>query len=260
MKIDSLDRPARLPVRIATALMREINEGRLKTGDRLPTEQFLADSFNVSRNVVREAIAQLRSAGAVHSRQGFGTVVGRSESEPLRVDMAAPDDPLLFHHVYELRAIIEMEGAAFAAVRGSDAQLEAIAATVARIREAERWEREGVTMDIEFHLAVARASGNPYIVESIGFLTGKMRETIIATRERSGGIVGEVRELTISEHEAVTDAILARAPDAARDAMAAHIRNAAARLGYDITALEGPAGGARSTADRKLGKSKRRGA
>ena len=122
MKIDSLDRPARLPVRIASAIMLEINEGRLKAGDRLPTEQFLADSFSVSRNVVREAIAQLRSAGIVHSRQGFGTVVGRGDAEPpLQADLQSMGEAATFHDVYELRAIVEMQAAAFAARRASDA-------------------------------------------------------------------------------------------------------------------------------------------
>lgn len=240
MKIESLDRPTRLPARIAATIMREINDGRLKLGDRLPTEQFLAESFGVSRNVVREAIAQLRSAGVVHSRQGLGTVVGLGQAEPARQsDLMAQSDPSHFHHVYELRCIIEMQGAALAARRGDEMQLQAIATTFDRLQETERWEREGVDADLDFHLAVARASGNPYIVETIGFLSGKMRETIVATRQRSGGIVGEIKALTISEHEAIRNAIVARRPDAARDAMATHIRNAAARLGYDLTRDDG---------------------
>lgn len=239
MKIDSIERPTRLPARIAAAIMREINDGRLKLGDRLPTEQFLAESFGVSRNVVREAIAQLRSAGAVHSRQGLGTVVGLGEADAARQsDLMAQSDPSHFHHVYELRAIIEMQGAALAARRGDAAQLAAISGTLDRLQEAERWEREGAEIDLEFHFAVARASGNPYIVETLGFLRNKMRETIVATRQRSGGIVGEVKALTISEHAAIRDAILARDGDAARRAMARHIRNAAARLGYDLQSGE----------------------
>lgn len=236
MKFDLIDRPVRLPARIAEALMREINEGRLKLGDRLPTEQFLAESFGVSRNVVREAIAQLRSAGAVHSRQGVGNVVGLGQSDPSRQsERVAQNGPLLFHCVYELRAIIEPEGAALSARRGDDAQIAAIATTHDRMQEAVRWEREGVELDIDFHVAVARASANPYILDTIGFLAARMRETIAATRQRSGGIVGEVRALTISEHAAIRDAVVGRKPDEARRAMAAHVRNAAARLGYDLS-------------------------
>jgi DNA-binding FadR family transcriptional regulator len=244
MKIDSLEQAPRLPARIAAAIMREINEGRLKLGDRLPTEQFLAESFGVSRNVVREAIAQLRSGGILSSRQGVGTVVALGQGDPTpRNAPVAQADPSQFRHAYELRAIIEMEGAGLAARRGDAAQLRAISLTLERMQRAERWEKEGVDLDLGFHLAVARASGNPYLVSAIEGLTGPMRQTIVATRQRSGGIVGEVRTLTIDEHAAIRDAIVRRQPDAAREAMARHIRNAAARLGYDITRDDNDAAG-----------------
>ena len=241
MRINALDRPARLPARIAEALTREISEGRLKPGDRLPTEQYLAENFGVSRNVVREAIAQLRSAGLVVSRQGLGSVVAKAgEAERgFYVDMEAGGDLNAFQHVYELRLGIETQAADFAARRGDAAHLEAIADVYERMRDAERWEAEGVDLDIEFHLAIARASGNPLMLEAIGFLTGGMRQTIVATRERSGEVIGEVKRLTLDEHAAIRDAILARDPGRARNAMFAHITNAAHRLGFDLFREDG---------------------
>jgi GntR family transcriptional repressor for pyruvate dehydrogenase complex len=236
MRINTLDRPVRLPARIADALAREITEGRLKPGDRLPTEQYLAENFGVSRNVVREAIAQLRSAGLVASRQGLGSVVAKAgEAErSFHVDMEAGGDAHAHQHVYELRLAIEMQAADFAARRGDAAHLQTIAETYERMRDAERWQAEGVDLDIEFHLAIARASGNPLMLEAIGFLTGGMRQTIVATRERSGEVIGEVKRLTLDEHAAIRDAILARDPDRARSAMFAHITKAAHRLGFDV--------------------------
>lgn len=235
MKIKSLDRPVRLPARIAEALKEEIINGRLQPGDRLPTEQYLADNFGVSRNVVREAIAQLRSAGIVQSRQGVGTVVSHGDvDKPFHLDIDTNGDPRQFQHVYELRMGIEMQAAALAALRGNAVQFAAISSTLDGMQEAEKWELDGVDLDIEFHLAVATASGNPLIFDAINFLTGKMRETIIVTRERSGEVIGEVKRLTISEHAAIRDAVVARDPEAARRAVAAHITNAAHRLGYDL--------------------------
>lgn len=236
MKFSTLDRPVRLPARIAEALTREITEGRLKPGDRLPTEQYLADNFGVSRNVVREAIAQLRSAGLVVSRQGLGSVVAKTgEAErTFHLDLDAGGEAGAFQHVYELRLAIEMQAADFAARRGDDEALRAISDSYERMCEAARWEAEGVDLDIEFHLAIARASGNPLMLEAINFLNGGMRQTIMATRERSGAVIGEVKRLTLDEHAAIRDAIVARDPDGARAAMLAHITNAAHRLGYDI--------------------------
>jgi len=236
MKISAIDRPVRLPARIADALTREIEEGRLKPGDRLPTEQYLADNFGVSRNVVREAIAQLRSAGLVTSRQGLGSIVAHPEDaeRSFHIELDPEGEANTHQHVYELRLAIEVQAADFAARRGDEALLKAISSTFERMREAERWEAEGVDLDIDFHLAIARASGNPLMVQSIGFLAGAMRKTIVATRERSGEVIGEVKRLTLDEHAAIRDAILRRDPQAARAAMMIHITNAAHRLGYEL--------------------------
>lgn len=236
MKINALDRPARLPARIAAALMNEITEGRLRPGDRLPTEQYLADSFGVSRNVVREAIAQLRSAGVVHSRQGLGTVVSTERADKgIGFELEGSAQAMSAQYVYELRMGLEPQGATMAALRGTQAQFDLISRTLERLEEAERWDADGVDIDIEFHLAVADASGNPLFREAITFLTGKMRETIVATRERSGDVIGEVKRLTIDEHRAIRDAIVSRNPVGARRAVAMHIVLAAHRLGYDLT-------------------------
>src|SRR5687767_930743 len=64
-----------LPLRVASQISREIAAGELNPGTRLPTEQQLAEKFGVSRNVVREAIAQLRADGMVEARQGVGAFV-----------------------------------------------------------------------------------------------------------------------------------------------------------------------------------------
>lgn len=234
MKIDSLNRPARLPVQIADALRKEILDGRLKVGDRLPTEQYLAQNFGVSRNVVREAIAQLRSENLVQSKQGLGTIVSAGSVEPTLSFEAAS-----YGQVYELRLGIEVQAVEFAVLRATPDQLKALGDTVELMRDAERWEAEGVDLDLGFHIAIAEATGNPLIVEAISYLAAKMRSTIEETRARSGNAVGEIKRLTIEEHAAIRDALLARDAPAAKKAMAAHIRNAAHRLGYDVFGEEG---------------------
>jgi GntR family transcriptional repressor for pyruvate dehydrogenase complex len=76
-----------LPARIAAKIGREITEGRIAPGEKLPTEHLLATTFGVSRSVVREAIAQLRNEGLVETRQGvgaFATEIERRQS--LRIE------------------------------------------------------------------------------------------------------------------------------------------------------------------------------
>ena len=75
LKLGKVNRGPHLPALVASSISREIAQGRLRPGDRLPTEHALATTFGVSRNVVREAIAKLRSEGRVWSHQGRGAFV-----------------------------------------------------------------------------------------------------------------------------------------------------------------------------------------
>lgn len=234
MKLDLLGRAPRLPSRVAEMLQREITEGRLKPGDRLPPEQMLAESFGVSRNVVREAVARLRSEGIVQARQGIGAFVVRTQDTTiLRLDAEALDDMTAFTHLFELRAILEIRAADLAAQRGTAEDFAELTAALDRMRGSEKWADSGVDADLAFHRAIALATGNSYVARVLGFVAAQMRETIIAARGRAN-TVGEIVEITIREHEVIHDAVLSRSGEAARTAMAVHITNAASRLGLDL--------------------------
>jgi DNA-binding FadR family transcriptional regulator len=69
----------------------------------------------------------------------------------------------------------------------------------------------------------------------VGFLSGKMRESIMFMRENQSDVAGKMVATNIAEHSAIHDAVIARDPQAAVAAMRAHIMNAARRLGYDLT-------------------------
>ena len=77
---------ARLSERVADALTAEIRSGRLRPGDKLPTEPELAEQFSVSRTVVREAVSRMKSVGLVDSRQGSGVYVLEATIPPLSFD------------------------------------------------------------------------------------------------------------------------------------------------------------------------------
>ena len=101
------------------------------------------------------------------------------------------------------------------------------------MRGSGKWADGGVDADLEFHRAVALATGNDYIARVVGFVTEHMRESIMAARRRAE--VGEIVEITIAEHAAIHDAILAGAAAAARQAMERHIINAAQRVGVTLS-------------------------
>ncbi|WP_191058433.1 FadR/GntR family transcriptional regulator [Geminicoccus harenae] len=238
MKIDALGRTPQLPSRIASRILQEIVEERLKPGDRLPTEQALADSFGVSRNVVREAISRLRSDGIIQSRQGVGAFVARTAVPTLRFDAEALADPSAFQALFELRAILEIRAASLAARRRTPEQLAALERALDRMRGTEKWASGGVDADLEFHKAVAEGTGNAYIRMAVSFLSEQVRVTIMETRARPEAELGDIVEVTIAEHAAIHDAIAAQDPARAQDAMARHIHLAALRLGYRLELTE----------------------
>lgn len=245
MNIGALGRTPQLPSRVAAAITAEIAEGRLCEGDRLPTEQALAARFGVSRNVVREAIARLRSDGMVQSRQGVGAfVVSNEATATLRIDAELMNDRLVFRNIFELRAILEVHAAGLAALRADAAGRADITAALARMRGAVKWAEDGVAADLAFHRAVAQATGNAWIGMMVGFLAGQMRQSIMFMRQNQSDIDGRLVATNIAEHAAIHDAILAQAPAVARVAMRRHITNAARRLGYDLAADALPAEGA----------------
>src|SRR5215218_5631687 len=107
----------RLSDRLAARLGGQIDAGALRPGDRLPTEQRLAETHGVSRTVVREAVHQLKSRGLLRSRQGSGVYVTAPPAAALKLDLsviASVDDVM---QLREVRRALEAETAALAAER-----------------------------------------------------------------------------------------------------------------------------------------------
>lgn len=232
----TLVRAPQSPTRVAAAITAEIADSRLAEGDRLPTEMVLAARFGVSRSVVREAIAGLRSDGVVRSRQGLGTfVVSPRDTATLRIEASLTSDIMVFRNVFELRAILEIKAAALAALRAGDEQRARISEALDRMRTATNWLDDGVTADLEFHRCVAVASGNPYIATVVAFLAGQMRQSIMFMRQNQNRFTSTLIATNVAEHSAICDALMKRDARGSALAMRAHITRAAKRLGYDLS-------------------------
>ncbi|HTW29871.1 MAG TPA: FadR/GntR family transcriptional regulator [Acetobacteraceae bacterium] len=229
LRLGSVERESHLPMRVARLISREVAEGRIRPGGKLPTEQALAASLGVSRNVVREAIARLRSEGILRSRQGVGVfVVESGDMQPLRLDNEALRDRAAFEALFELRRILEVNAAGLAAERRDAAALARIAAALSAMDRADGDGKAVVDADLEFHRAVAAATGNSYIARFIGFISEQVRESIVTTRANDDPAPG-VRS-ACEEHRRVLKAIEEQSPAAARRAMQHHLIKAAQRL------------------------------
>ena len=227
--IRTLGRAPNLPSQVARMISDEILAGRFQLGDRLPTERELAETFGVSRNVVREAIARLRFEGTVEPRQGSGVfVLGNPANSALRLDAEILRDRSLFADLFELRSILEVEAAGLAAARRGRKHLTAIGAALQRVYNSQGTP-QAVDADLEFHRAIARASDNAYVAIFVNFISEHARASIAKTNERVDPATRE--RINKEEHGAIYEAIRAKDIERARESMRRHIGKAMGRLG-----------------------------
>jgi GntR family transcriptional regulator, transcriptional repressor for pyruvate dehydrogenase complex len=222
-----------LPDEIARSLSEKIASGALAPGDRLPTEAALAESFGVSRNVVREAIARLKYDGVIETRQGLGAFVAAgSAGRSFRIAPGRLTERDDLRQLFELRLYVEMGAAALAARRRTRAQLARIRRALSAMRRAVETDRDGVVPDSEFHHAIADAANNVYYRDFMVFLAERMRQSIAVARSNTAKL--RASPGVQKEHEAISAAIEAADAEAAGAAVRAHLVNAAARLGLSL--------------------------
>jgi DNA-binding FadR family transcriptional regulator len=230
LKLDKVNRGPHLSTLVASSISREIAQGRLKPGDQLPTEQALATTFGVSRNVVREAIARLRSEGRIWSQQGRGAFVAdATNATVLTIDYETLQRADSFRNLFELRGMLEVQIAALAATRRSDADIEAMERALDGMRTAPYGSVAWLKNDLGFHRAVAEATRNPYMGQFLIFVSERVRESILAAGNQQKS--DDMARTTLGEHERILTAIKAGDAKAASAAMTRHLAGAASRVG-----------------------------
>lgn len=220
----------KLSEQVARRLMAEIRSGRLAPHDKLPTEALLVQQFGVSRTVVREAISQLKSLGLVTSRQGSGMYVrAQAHFEPLSFDTdhSASRDAVI--QITEVRRAIEAEAARLAAERRTQKDVKQIRKAFRAIELAAKAGHDGVAEDVEFHRCIALAANNPFLLQTLDYLSQYLREGTRVTRANEARRADFTRQVLL-EHQAIVDAIEQGDPRAALKAATTHMQNASRRL------------------------------
>jgi GntR family transcriptional repressor for pyruvate dehydrogenase complex len=218
---------APLPRRRATtdaiaAIQEQIRSGQLAAGERLPSERALSDALGVSRPTVREAVQSLAAMNILDVRHGAGIFVaslGMDELlSPIRfaLELSGPTVTQLF----EVRLALEPRAAELAAQRATDEQVAAIEECVKRHSRRGLPRTELLALDTELHRLIVEASGNELLVNLIASLAALSQRS----RELTVKVPG-VSKRTRDDHVAIVEAIAARKPKQARDAMARHLTN-----------------------------------
>jgi len=220
---------ARLSDRVADALAAEILSERLAPGDRLPTETALSAQFAVSRTVVREAVSRLKSLGLVEPRQGSGVYVCDAGIPPLAFDVQRAVSKEAVVQMAEVRRALEAEVAALAAERRTRNDLKCIHRSVAAIDAAVKAGGDGVMQDVAFHRSIADAARNPFLLDTLHYLSRLLQGATRVTRAneaRREDFARAVRE----EHQRIVQAIEAGDANRARRAASRHMDNAIVRI------------------------------
>jgi GntR family transcriptional repressor for pyruvate dehydrogenase complex len=220
----------RLSDRLAARLHRQIESGELTPGERLPTEQALAEAHGVSRTVVREAVHQLRSRGMLRSRQGSGVYVAAPPAHrALEFDSGVLDSMETVVQVREVRRALEGEIAFLAAERATRSQITALRRALLDIDRAVAAGGDGVAEDMAFHRALAQATANPQFGRLMEFLGQYLHDAMRVTRANEARRA-DFMESVRTEHRAIVDAIVARDPKAARRRALDHMARGEQRL------------------------------
>ena len=198
--------PRRLSDEVADRVRALIDEKNLEAGMKLPAERQLAMQLGVSRNSLREALAK-------HDTWSEQNIV-----QPLKTLMA--DDPDYSFDILEARYAIEASTAWHAAMRATPGDKEKIQLCF----EATLSEDPDIASqaDVRFHLAIAEASHNIVLLQTMRGFFDVLQSSVKHSRQRMYLVPPVFSQLT-EQHQAVIDAIFAGDADGARKAMMAHL-------------------------------------
>ena len=207
--------------RLVDVIQNKILSGEYKPGDRLPSENDLAEIHGVSRFSVREALKKLNSMGLVIVQQGKGsfinTITPISYMKPLLPLLMVSDHEI--EMVLYTRLPIEMQTVSLAAQKAKPQHITLLRELMRQMETAlynddqETYNR----LDLEYHMCIAEASGNPILYEILDVLQDLLTKQI----RRTGGSLSKNR--SIKRHRMLLDAIENGESTLASEIMRLHI-------------------------------------
>ncbi|AVO39639.1 FadR/GntR family transcriptional regulator [Pukyongiella litopenaei] len=225
------------PEKLSSAVIRQIEllilRGILRPGERLPPERDLSERLGVSRPSLRAALAELQDQGLLTSRAGAGVYVADvlgSAFSPALIRLFGTHDEAVFDYL-SFRRDIEALAAERAARLGSDSDLAVIGAIMDKMvaAQASGSEEEQARLDAQFHSAIIEAGHNVVMLHMMRSMFDLLRQGVFYNRSAMFHQPA-ARDALLAQHQAINTALQARAPEAARAAVEAHLDFVAAAL------------------------------
>lgn len=208
---------------LADALRDKILDGELEPGANLPAERDLAEESGLSRGTVRDALRMLELDGLVEIRSGRngGAIVRRVGSDVLirNLETFIRGREIRTRSLLEIRELVEPACASLVAERGDPDAVAELVDLAERMRERMDDVDEFLTLNAQWHIQMADASGNELLATFMQAIALEIR----AATDLEDFNSADVLEAAQHAHETIIEAIRRRDPEAARRRMQRHV-------------------------------------
>ncbi|WP_290596394.1 MULTISPECIES: FadR/GntR family transcriptional regulator [unclassified Archaeoglobus] len=214
-------------LQVLEVLRSSILSGKLKPGEKLPSERELAKLLNVSRTSVREALKLLAAQGLIKIVHGQGAFVSAENPDHLvrKLFEVQKTDYKTIEDIMAIRRVLEVKAAEWAAKRASQEQLNQLRELIETTKNRISSQSEGTLLtlidhDNRFHTLIAESTGNIVLVNLMSNLLDFLAEI------RSHTLKIEGRQIkSLKEHEKIAEAVINRDPEKASKYMEEHLRS-----------------------------------
>jgi GntR family transcriptional repressor for pyruvate dehydrogenase complex len=205
---------------MANQIMDLISNGSLRPGQRLPSERELCEHFGSSRSSLREALRSLSMVGVLNARVGDGTSVAVNGGKFMRkvMEWRMITEKHDIENLLEVRVSLEALSAAKAAINATPKDMSELRGLVSKMKTCGKQEAQFARLDAEFHVLIAKASGNTLILDLVSMIRSQLIRALTKALHSPNAI-----ELSIKEHLTLLDSIERHDADAAREAMLVHL-------------------------------------
>ncbi|MBO4377214.1 MAG: FadR family transcriptional regulator [Lachnospiraceae bacterium] len=197
-------------------------EGTWRSGDKLPSENELSETFGVSRMTIRQAMQKLKALGLIETRTGSGSYVREVSPEDSLNDLI----PLMYigkpsqMHVFQFREMIDSESVRIATPLMDDRSLDQLEEMLGKMKKAAE-EDNGKSFshyDLKFHTYIVSMSGNPMLIKAYEILLNVLKESMNSVIEKMK------YKPALDYHKKILDAMKKKDADLAEKTMREHIR------------------------------------
>jgi GntR family transcriptional repressor for pyruvate dehydrogenase complex len=204
---------------VTALLERMLATGQLTPGDKLPPEREMAAALGVSRGSVRDALSELAMKGLIERRPALGTTVRAPSSDAALLRGALDVDAKKMLDIVDVRRIVEPAVCQRAAERATPAEIEALRQNLEETY-FDLSPEEIARLDREFHLLLARASQNEFLIALMSAVSDMIHSFRVTSQK-----IDENRATSINSHRRIFDAVRRGDGEAAHAAMTSHILN-----------------------------------